>query len=122
MQALNPRVNLSTETNARLLFDEDYLSQFDLVVVTDVDAPTLVSFPGVRTRASTRAASLVRVDPALTSPKTAPCPPTPNLDSPGSQLSLNALTRKLGKRLFAAGSIGLDGWMFADLLSHDYVV
>jgi len=28
----------------------------------------------------------------------------------------------LGKKLFAAGSVGLDGWMFADLLEHEYIM
>ncbi|BGP53900.1 E1 ubiquitin-activating protein aos1 [Rhodotorula sphaerocarpa] len=78
IQALNPRVNLTTETNANLLFDETYLQQFDLVVMTDVDAPTV--------------------------------------------LAVNDVTRRLGKKLFAAGSMGLDGWMFADLLAHDFIV
>ncbi|TNY17219.1 hypothetical protein DMC30DRAFT_357440 [Rhodotorula diobovata] len=78
VQALNPRVNLSTETDAALLFSEDFLAGFDLVVLTDVDAPTV--------------------------------------------LRVNDLTRKLGKKLFAAASVGLDGWMFADLLSHEFIV
>jgi hypothetical protein len=42
---LNPRVNLSTETDASRLFADDFLRQFDLVVVTDVDISTAVSFP-----------------------------------------------------------------------------
>jgi len=37
-------------------------------------------------------------------------------------LRVNDLTRKLGKKLFAAASVGLDGWMFADLLSHEFIV
>ncbi|GAA5838218.1 hypothetical protein JCM9279_004160 [Rhodotorula babjevae] len=78
VQALNPRVNLSTETDAALLYSEDFLEGFDLVVVTDIDASTL--------------------------------------------LRVNDLTRKLGKKLFAAGSVGLDGWMFADLLEHEYII
>jgi ubiquitin-like 1-activating enzyme E1 A len=43
VQALNPRVNLTTRTDAALLADETFLATFDLVVLTDVDAPTLVS-------------------------------------------------------------------------------
>ncbi|GAA5982731.1 hypothetical protein JCM11641_007770 [Rhodosporidiobolus odoratus] len=78
LQALNPRVNLTTETSASQLFSEDFLSTFDLVVMTDVNAPTV--------------------------------------------LKVNDLTRKLGKKMFAAGSVGVDGWMFADLLEHDFVV
>lgn len=38
------------------------------------------------------------------------------------QIRLNALTRKLGKKLFAAGSLGADGWIFADLLEHEFMV
>ncbi|GAA6056652.1 hypothetical protein JCM3770_006329 [Rhodotorula araucariae] len=78
VQALNPRVHLATETDAALLFSEEFLGQFDLVVVTDVDAPTA--------------------------------------------LRVNELTRKLGKKFFAAASVGLDGWMFADLLEHEYII
>ncbi|GAA5915836.1 hypothetical protein JCM6882_006815 [Rhodosporidiobolus microsporus] len=78
VQALNPRVALSTETDGGKLYSEDYLDAFDLVVLTDVDAPTI--------------------------------------------LKVNDLTRKLGKKLFAAGSLGVDGWMFADLLEHEFVV
>ncbi|KAK4701636.1 ubiquitin-like 1-activating enzyme E1 A, partial [Phenoliferia sp. Uapishka_3] len=78
IQALNPRVNVKTETDAGKMEDEAFVAGFDLVVVTDVDAPTL--------------------------------------------LKVNALTRKLGKKLFAASSIGMDGWIFADLLEHDYMI
>ncbi|KAL8280510.1 hypothetical protein RQP46_007158 [Phenoliferia psychrophenolica] len=35
---------------------------------------------------------------------------------------LNELTRRLGKKLFAASSVGMDGWIFADLLEHEYMV
>ncbi|GAA5834452.1 hypothetical protein JCM11251_007012 [Rhodosporidiobolus azoricus] len=78
VQALNPRVVLSTETDATKLFSESFIAQFDLIVATDVDAPTL--------------------------------------------LKVNDLTRKLGKKFFAAGSLGIDGWMFADLLEHEFIV
>ncbi|BGP24150.1 SUMO-activating enzyme subunit 1 [Rhodotorula toruloides] len=78
VQALNPRVTVSTETDPSLLFQEAFLDQFDLVVVTDVDAPTV--------------------------------------------LKVNDLTRQLGKKFFASGSVGIDGWMFADLLEHEFVV
>lgn len=43
IQALNPRVNLKTCTDISLLENEDFLGSFDLIVVTEVDAPTLVS-------------------------------------------------------------------------------
>jgi len=52
VQALNPRVNLSTETDAALLFSEDFLAGFDLVVLTDVDAPTVVRPFSLRDRQS----------------------------------------------------------------------
>ena len=45
IRALNPRVNLSTETDPSRLFDDDFVRQFDLVVVTDVDITTAVSSP-----------------------------------------------------------------------------
>jgi ubiquitin-like 1-activating enzyme E1 A len=37
------------------------------------------------------------------------------------QLRTNALTRKLSKKLYAASSLGMDGWIFADLLQHEFV-
>ncbi|GAA6059903.1 hypothetical protein JCM10212_005286 [Sporobolomyces blumeae] len=37
-------------------------------------------------------------------------------------LKMNELTRKLGKKFFAASSVGIHGWVFADLLSHDFVI
>ena len=39
----------------------------------------------------------------------------------GVQVELNRLTRSLGKKLFAAASVGMDGWIFADLLDHEYM-
>ncbi|GAA5972840.1 hypothetical protein JCM8115_005976 [Rhodotorula mucilaginosa] len=78
IRALNPRVNLSTETDASRLFADDFLRQFDLVVVTDVDISTA--------------------------------------------LAVNEQTRRLGKKFMAAASVGMDGWMFADLLSHEFIV
>jgi len=38
------------------------------------------------------------------------------------QVAFNERTRKLGKKLFAASSLGLDGWVFADLLDHEYII
>lgn len=42
-QLLNPRVKLSTRTDKTLLQDENFLKNFNLVVLTDVDASTAVS-------------------------------------------------------------------------------
>lgn len=42
IQALNPRVNVIARTEARLLEDEEFLKTFDLIVLTEADAPTLV--------------------------------------------------------------------------------
>ncbi|GAA5875169.1 hypothetical protein JCM16303_005032 [Sporobolomyces ruberrimus] len=79
LQLLNPRVQISTHTNEEeLLKDETFLSSFDLIVMTDKDAKTI--------------------------------------------LDLNTLTRKLGKKFFAARSVGIHGWVFADLLQHDFVI
>ncbi|CEQ42543.1 SPOSA6832_04364 [Sporobolomyces salmonicolor] len=78
LQLLNPRVQLTTHTDPSLLYSESFLAPFDLVVLTDVDAPTLSK--------------------------------------------VNALTRKLGKKLFAASSTGIHGWVFADLLEHEFIV
>ncbi|KAI5481003.1 SUMO-activating enzyme subunit 1 [Pseudohyphozyma bogoriensis] len=78
VQALNPRVEVKTVTDAAKLEDDEFLSSFDIIVITEVDAPTL--------------------------------------------LKINETTRRLSKKLFAASSVGLDGWIFADLLDHDYVV
>jgi ubiquitin-like 1-activating enzyme E1 A len=38
------------------------------------------------------------------------------------QSKVNNITRRLGKKLFAASSSGMDGWIFADLLSHEYMM
>ncbi|GAA5845811.1 hypothetical protein JCM3766R1_000323 [Sporobolomyces carnicolor] len=35
---------------------------------------------------------------------------------------VNALCRKLSKKFFAAASVGIHGWVFADLLQHDFVI
>ncbi|SGY82412.1 BQ5605_C009g05568 [Microbotryum silenes-dioicae] len=78
LQALNPRVELLTRTDAALVQDDTFLAQFDLVVLTDCDAPTLQR--------------------------------------------VNESTRRLGKKLYAASSVGIDGWIFADLLEHEFVV
>jgi ubiquitin-like 1-activating enzyme E1 A len=78
IQALNPRVKVTTETDASKLSDEAFLSQFDLVVLTETDAPSL--------------------------------------------LTVNELTRNLSKKLFAASSMGIDGWIFADLLEHSFMM
>lgn len=43
VQALNPRVQIDTSTDPEQLKDEAFLSAFDLIVLTDVDALTLVS-------------------------------------------------------------------------------
>ncbi|KAM0789682.1 hypothetical protein ACM66B_006544 [Microbotryomycetes sp. NB124-2] len=37
-------------------------------------------------------------------------------------LRMNKLTRKLEKKLYAVASIGMDGWIFADLLDHEFVI
>lgn len=100
VQALNPRVNVETKTDAGLLKDEAFLGSFDLIVLTDVDAATLVSRPLALVTFPTRALTLGR----------------------WSQNSTNALTRSLGKKLYAASSVGIDGWIFADLLTHEYIV
>ncbi|KDE04732.1 hypothetical protein MVLG_04871 [Microbotryum lychnidis-dioicae p1A1 Lamole] len=78
LQALNPRVELLTRTDAAMVQDDTFLAQFDLVVLTDCDAPTLQR--------------------------------------------VNESTRRLGKKLYAASSVGIDGWIFADLLEHEFVV
>jgi hypothetical protein len=39
---LNPRVDIKTVTTAASLEDEAFLAKFDLIVLTDIDAATLV--------------------------------------------------------------------------------
>ncbi|GAA5930472.1 uncharacterized protein JCM15063_004814 [Sporobolomyces koalae] len=78
LQLLNPRVQISTQTDSELLQDEAFLKTFDLVVLTDVEAQTISR--------------------------------------------VNNLTRKLNKKFFAASSIGIHGWVFADLLQHDFII
>lgn len=89
-----------TRTEIELLENEDFLSSFDLIVFTEVDAPTLVS--------SFYHLGAVEVEGRIL--------------IVSIQLRMNALTRKLGKKLFAASSIGIDGWIFADLFEHEFVV
>lgn len=42
LQALNPRVRVETKTDMTLLRDDDFIKTFDLIVLTDVSASTLV--------------------------------------------------------------------------------
>ncbi|SCV74739.1 BQ2448_7768 [Microbotryum intermedium] len=102
LRALNPRVELLTRTDAALIHDHSFLSQFDLVVLTDVDAATLV-----RSQPERHGHAIHRLSYKLTSP---------------CQQRVNASTRRLGKKLYAASSVGIDGWIFADLLHHEFVV
>lgn len=63
IQALNPRVNLKTSTDISLLENEEFLGAFDLIVVTEVDAPTLVSLStlGKLIRFRTLAANFISI-------------------------------------------------------------
>ncbi|GAA5995107.1 hypothetical protein JCM5350_003272 [Sporobolomyces pararoseus] len=80
LQLLNPRVQITTHTLSQeeLLKDENFLNGFDLIVLTDTDAKTI--------------------------------------------MRMNELTRKLGKKFFASSSVGIHGWVFADLLQHDFII
>ena len=95
VRALNPRVKVETCSDLNKLESEEFLKQFDLIVITEVDAATLVSSTDLTLGIVT--------------------------DWDCVQLRVNTLTRKLRKKLFAAASIGMDGWIFVDLLNHEYI-
>lgn len=42
--------------------------------------------------------------------------------SPLRQQRMNDLCRKLGKKFYASGSFGLNGYIFADLLEHEWLM
>lgn len=132
LQLLNPRVQISTHTDSKLLEDEAFLNNFDLVVLVDQDANTIVSFFFT---------SLLTLESEMLEMRFAnygegklillfffyPFPflslSLSPLRSPATkQLKLNTLTRKLQKKFFASGSIGIHGYVFSDLLSHSYIM
>ncbi|GAA5968714.1 hypothetical protein JCM3765_003421 [Sporobolomyces pararoseus] len=103
LQLLNPRVQITTHTlsEEELLKDENFLNGFDLIVVTDTDAKTIVSLP-------LSPSFYVNV--------------TDELLGLCVKMKMNQVTRKLGKKFFASSSIGIHGWVFADLLKHDFII
>jgi ubiquitin-like 1-activating enzyme E1 A len=95
IQALNPRVKVTSETDMKLLDREDYISAFDLIVLTEPSAAYLVS-PSLEE-------SRMRLMWAV-------------------QRKFDEVTRRCGVKMIAAASVGIDGWMFTDLLEHEFMV
>ena len=96
---MNPRVEVIASTSIQDLASEEALSAFDLIVLTDSDKDTIVSLSAIWT-AFTR----------------------PALKIDWTQTRTNDLCRKLGKKFYACGSYGLHGYIFADLLEHEWIM
>ncbi|KAK4175024.1 putative DNA damage tolerance protein [Triangularia setosa] len=78
IQRLNPRVTINIDTVDIRLKPPSYFSAFDIVIATDLDAPTL------------------------------------NL--------INTATRLNNRKFYAAGSHGMFGFLFSDLIEHDFII
>lgn len=97
IESLNPLVAVDVVSDPDVLANdaalEALVSTVDLVILTDAKSETAVRFVLFATRSA---------DAAL-------------------QLRVNACTRHLNKPFYAGGSYGLTGYVFVDLLSHEYV-
>ncbi|KAK0732801.1 hypothetical protein B0T21DRAFT_452341 [Apiosordaria backusii] len=78
IQRLNPRVTVNIDTVDIRLKPPAYFSAFDIIIATDLDAPTL------------------------------------NL--------INTATRLNNRKFYAAGSHGMYGFLFSDLIEHDFII
>lgn len=78
IQRLNPRVSINIDTLDIRLKPPSYFSAFDIIIATDLDAPTL------------------------------------NL--------INTATRLNNRKFYAAGSHGMYGFLFSDLIEHNFII
>ncbi|KAK4204382.1 putative DNA damage tolerance protein [Triangularia verruculosa] len=78
IQRLNPRVTVNIDTVDIRLKPPSYYSAFDIIIATDLDAPTL------------------------------------NI--------INTATRLNNRKFYAAGSHGMYGFLFSDLIEHDFII
>lgn len=84
------------------LEDDAFLSQFTLVCITDCDCVAMVRAHELDGHAYTMADLGFFRDAA--------------------QERLNERCRRLGKPFYASTSLGMHGYIFADLLHHEYLV
>lgn len=99
IESLNPLVHVESIATQPALSDgglDALIASVDLVCVTDSDRDNLVS-------CTTFLASVQRLN-----------------NSP-LQIHVNAACRRLGKPFYAGGSYGFLGYIFCDLLKHDYI-
>lgn len=104
IESLNPLVAVETLSDPSVLENDaldTLLSGVDMVCVTDIDRTTLVRALSGRFLASKAYQPL--------SPATVP------------QIRLNDACRKLNKPFYSGGTYGLLGYIFCDLLQHDYI-
>ena len=100
VQSLNPLVTVETHTDSALLEGErlsTLVQSVDLVCVTDWDRDVLVS--DLPSRLSIISTDVV--DPY--------------------EIRINDVCRQQHKPFYAGGSYGLLGYIFCDLLQHDYI-
>ena len=108
IESLNPLVAVETISDPSALEDnafESLLSGVDMVCVTDVDRTTLVRAPCRTQHPSVAGVSTANRADVCTIP----------------QIRLNDACRRLGKPFYAGGTYGLLGYIFCDLLQHDYI-
>ena len=108
IESLNPLVAVETISDPSALEDnaiESLLSGVDMVCVTDVDRTTLVRAPCRTQHPSVAGVSTANRADVYTIP----------------QIRLNDACRRLGKPFYAGGTYGLLGYIFCDLLQHDYI-
>lgn len=101
IESLNPLVKVETMSEVSVLEDERFESivkTVDLVCVTDLDERSMVS-------ASRRSVVLSIHDILFIV----------------IQIRVNETCRKHGKLFYAGGTYGLVGYIFCDLLSHEYL-
>lgn len=99
IESLNPLVHVeSIATQPEILGDglDALIASVDLVCVTDSDRDNLVS--------------------CATFHVSVQC-----LNNQLEQIRINAVCRRLGKPFYAGGSYGFLGYIFCDLLKHDYI-
>ena len=98
IESLNPLVKVEVASSLSVLTNEEALRTLlvdvDLVCVTDLDQASAVSW------------FLYHRD--------CNC-------SHGRQIRVNNAARALGKKFYCSGSFGISGYVFCDLLEHEYV-
>jgi ubiquitin-like 1-activating enzyme E1 A len=98
IESLNPLVKVEVQEDLSILVKEEaleaLLKDVDLICLTDTDQATAVSF--------LHRLFMIATDSVM-------------------QIRVNDAARKLGKKFYCGGSFGLSGYIFCDLLDHQYV-